>query len=318
MIQKLISAGAILLNGQKTRSSRVISQGDMILICRPEMAAPNSMASLNPVRMDLDILWEDEYLLVVNKPAGLMVHPGAGQHGPTLAEGLLYHCKGLLPGGGTRSQRPGIVHRLDKGTTGSLVCAKNEAVHRHLAEQFKKKTNRREYLALLNGSLNHGIGSVESYLYRDPGNRLKYASMAPKEYQGLAKANRAKGYRFARSHFEKLADFGHRLSLARVRLETGRTHQIRVHAASLSCPLLGDPLYGLAGELPAYFDARVRGLIARLRRQMLHAEILGFVHPVSQKYMEFKAPLPADFSEVLGNLRPYRIDDHSGKISDES
>lgn len=304
-LKKLIQSGNVFTNNHAGKASLVMNHGDVIRVSVPEEP---SVDHIQPIEMPLDILYEDDDLIVINKPSGLTVHPGAGDHGPTLVEGLLHHCRELSEGGGQQGFRPGIVHRLDRDTTGALVCAKNDFAHRHLAEQFQKKTNKREYIALLGGVFSQHEKTVESYLTRDPKNRLIFCSIKPSEFEQVH-PDRKKAYRWSRSWFQKVANYGHRLSLVRVRLDTGRTHQIRVHSASLNCPVLGDQHYGRNEMLPETFARTVRDSVNVLKRQMLHGETLGFVHPVTGEYLEFKAPLPADFLELIGKLEPYRLTD---------
>lgn len=307
-IKKLILSGHVRVNQAEGRPSRTTLAGDLIQVTFP-LPEEKKTSSGQLSELPLEILYEDDYLIVLNKAAGVLVHPGAGQKGPSLVDSLLSHCSRLSAGTDPGGQRPGIVHRLDQGTSGALVCAKNDAVHEHLAGQFRDKTNRREYTALLNGVPPFRKKFVESYLFRDPENRRKYASASAKSIQEGGLVGQ-RGYRLARSCFIMTANYGHRLSQVSVRLETGRTHQIRVHAASLGCPVLGDPLYGCRNELPSHFDSGLKQSIAALNRQMLHAEILGFLHPVFQKYMEFIAPFPDDFLAVRSELEAYKISDN--------
>lgn len=261
--------------------------------------------SLTPAPLELDILFEDEHLIVVNKAAGIVVHPGAGVHSTTLVEGILHYLGKEAPSGATR---PGIVHRLDKDTSGAIVVAKNDVVHRGLAEQFANKSNFREYVAILNGTLDGLAGGkveYESYLYRDPAHRLRFASMPAAEYQAKFSEVEPKGYRYAKSTFEVQGEFKSRISLSYVRLHTGRTHQIRVHAKALGAAVLGDGLYGLAPTLPKAFGEEAAKAVLAVKRQMLHARFLGFTHPATGKVERFEAPLPGDMQSLLRVLSPH-------------
>lgn len=290
-IQKSIKSGKIVVNGSVCKQNALLNSGDHIL-----GAIEGERRSLLSQPIDLDIVYEDDDLIVLNKPAGISVHPGAGVPETTLVEGLLDYC-GKLSEAYTSWERPGIVHRLDKGTSGLMVCAKTDLAFSGLAKQFAMKTNTREYRAFVDGLLPSAQMLVENHLHRDPRNRLRFAVTD----QGL------KG-KFARSYFVTEATFGHRISLVRVKLFTGRTHQIRVHAKHLGAPVLGDPLYHSKAMLPEVFSKEVRELVNGLSRQMLHAFKLGFTHPLKGDYVEFIADFPEDMDEVLGSLRAYKAE----------
>ena len=236
-----------------------------------------------PEEIPLDIVYEDESLLVVNKPAGLVVHPGAGNWNHTLVNGLLAHCGSGLSGiGGVR--RPGIVHRIDKDTSGLLVVAKTDVAHLALAKQFEAHSIQREYQAFVWGRLNNEEGRIEGNIGRSTTNRQKMALVRT-------------GGKTAVTHYKRLAVFGSDLvSHIKCVLETGRTHQIRVHLSSIHHPLVGDSVYGHAPKNATDF-------LRFFPRQALHAGVLGFVHPVTQEQMLFEAPLPKDLSELLDQLR---------------
>lgn len=299
-LARLIRDGLVSYDGMPTKASTLVQPGATITIQWPT-PAPSTLA---PIAVPLTILYEDEDLVVIDKQAGLAVHPGAGDTGPTLVQALLAREMPLSSGGQAEAQalgsRPGIVHRLDKDTTGVMVVAKNDSSHAHLAKQFHDKTNLREYVALLTGVLAQEQTTITSWLARDPKNRLRFVSLPSEPVAGQARA------RFARSHFRRVATYGNRLCLVKVRLDTGRTHQIRVHAASLKAPILGDPLYGSAIQLPKSFSAEAQRHLAGLRRQMLHAAVLGFSHPRSAVWMQFEAPYPDDFREVCRILEVYK------------
>jgi 23S rRNA pseudouridine1911/1915/1917 synthase len=289
-IQKLIDSKMVVVNGSDTTSNYRVRAGDQINI---SIVSENQL-ELRPQPLKLDILYEDEDLLVINKEAGLTVHPGAGTFGTTtLVEGVLYYLKQSPK---PDQLRPGIVHRLDKDTTGALVVSKNEFAHHKLSLQFSEKTNHREYAALLVGVLPQAELSVESYLSRDPHHRLKFVSN-PTDPGGSA--------RWAKTVFREQARFAHRMSLASVTLHTGRTHQIRVHAKVLNASVLGDPLYGHKVDFGGHMTKEVQAALNKASRQMLHARLLGFTHPRTGVQMMFEAPVPEDFKSLLNLLKPY-------------
>ena len=293
-IQKLVTGGHVQVNGRVATGRTKLKGGERIEIHWP----PSPPMDLAPIAMALDIVFEDEHLVVINKPAGLAVHPGAGAPTATLVHGLLAHCQRLgRPTGAdpTTWERPGIVHRLDKDTTGVIVCAKTDRAHADLAKQFHdKKTLEREYVALLDGLLAAEVVAHESYLARDPQHRQRF-----KSFPSGAQPQKS---RWAKSYFFRTEVLGGRLTLARVRLVTGRTHQIRLHAVDLRAPIVGDPLYHRPLDLPRGFSEAARRLGKALNRQLLHAGLLGFDHPVTGARMRFTAPLPADFQSFLANL----------------
>ncbi len=314
-VQALIRAGHITVNGEKKKTGYALELGDRIEITWPEGKGPAGADSaedeLVASEIPLDILYEDEAVLVINKQAGIVVHPGAGTRGqPTLLAGVLAHlarAASELPGD---PERPGVVHRLDKDTSGVIVMAKTPEAHRHLALQFKNKTNLREYVALLDGAMADDERTVESYLYRDPRFRTRFASLTQEEYvakqeETSERGRELLGYRYAKTLFTRRKVFGRRLTLALMRLETGRTHQIRVHAKSLGLPVWGDSLYGSTRRLPPHFPVDLRQAIENTPRLLLHARRLGFVHPTSGQKLAFEAPLPADFRGVLELLEKH-------------
>mgnify|MGYP003290063729 CR=1 FL=1 len=271
-VQKLIEEGKILKNQTISKGKDAVKAGDEILVTVPE---PEGMTIL-PEKMDLAILYEDSDIIVVNKPKGMVVHPAAGHYEGTLVNGLLYHCKESLSGiNGVL--RPGIVHRIDRDTTGVLVVCKNDTAHRNLAEQFKVHSIIRYYDAIVYNAFKEASGHIETLIGRNPKDRLKMA--VTKNYG----KNAITGYRV-------LENFGNKYSHIRCKLETGRTHQIRVHMAHIGHPLLGDTVYG-PGKDPF-----------SLQGQALHAGVLGFIHPTSGEYMEFSAPLPEYFINLMEKL----------------
>lgn len=299
-IKKLFQDPGVTLNGKKAKGGDLIRQGDEVAFLAFGEAEP---ARLKPTAMALDVLYEDEALLVINKPKGLVVHPGAGTTEATLVEGILFHLgiREEQNAASPEALRPGIVHRLDKDTSGVLVCAKNPIVQRELARQFQDKTNLREYVALLDGTLVHEETIIDNHLTRDPRERTRYVAVPNEVVREKAAAGEdTSGYRWAKSVFFRQIVYSDRLTLARVRLFTGRTHQIRAHARFLGVPVVGDPLYHPQQlQLPPGFPKAVAAKLMSVQTQLLHARILGFVHPLSGRKLAFEAPLPQEFREVL-------------------
>lgn len=273
-IQKLIKEGHVSVNGKPVKANYKLGAGDEISVEIPEAKEPDIL----PEDIPLDILYEDQDILVVNKPKGMVVHPAAGHYSGTLVNALMYHCKDSLSGiNGV--MRPGIVHRIDMDTTGSLLVCKNDETHRILAEQLKEHTIRREYHAIVYGNIKEDTGTVDAPIGRHPTDRKKMSINHKNGKQAV-------------THYEVLERFGN-FTYIRCRLETGRTHQIRVHMASLHHPLLGDEVYGPSSRPP----------FPGLKGQVLHAKILGIYHPATGEYMEFDAPLPQYFVDLLQKLR---------------
>lgn len=271
-LQKLIRDGSVLVDGKPAKAGAKLSEGTRIELLLPKPAEPEIL----PEDLSLDILYEDGDVILINKPKGMVVHPSAGHYTGTLVNGLLYHCRGELSGiNGVL--RPGIVHRIDKDTTGVLIACKNDRAHNALAEQLKEHTITRRYRAIVCGNLKEEEGTVDAPIGRHPVERKKMAVV------------RSGGKR-AVTHYRVLERFG-AYTYIECRLETGRTHQIRVHMASIGHPLLGDEVYG-RGKNPFHLEG-----------QTLHAMVLGFVHPSTGEYMEFEAPLPEYFEELLRKLR---------------
>ena len=271
-LQKLLKDQAVSVNGKPVKANYKTQEGDRILLEVPDLRDPDIL----PEDIPLDILYEDEYLMVVNKPKDMVVHPSAGHMEGTLVNGIMAHCKGRLSGiNGVL--RPGIVHRIDKDTTGALLICKDDAVHRDIAEQLKEHSIKRRYRAIVQGNLKEDEGTVDAPIGRHPVDRKKMA------------VNYKNG-KEAVTHYKVLERFG-QYTYIECRLETGRTHQIRVHMASIGHPLLGDTVYGTAKNP------------WKLQGQTLHAMILGFRHPVTGEYMEFEAPLPEYFCKLLDKLR---------------
>ena len=280
-IQKLIKSGQVTLNEKSPRASSRIRADDRILLDMP----PLKELDVEPEKMDLDIVYEDEDVILINKPKDMVVHPCPGRYSGTLVNGLLYHCVGHLSGiNGVL--RPGIVHRIDKDTTGILIVCKNDLAHKCLAAQLKEHTITRRYEAIVYHNLSEEEGTIDAPIGRNPADRKKMAVVD-------------KNGKRAVTHYRVLNHLNHNFNHIECRLETGRTHQIRVHMASIKHPLLGDTVYGPA-KTPA--KALKSTIAARLKGQCLHAKVLGFLHPRSGKYMEFSAPLPDYFTEILDSL----------------
>ncbi len=278
--ERLIAEGRVQITGGEPNKKYRLKGGEQITLTLP---APTPAEAL-PEDIPLDIIYEDEDIVVINKPQGMVVHPAAGNERGTLVNALLHHCKGSLSGiGGV--ERPGIVHRIDKDTSGLLVVAKNDLAHQHLAEQLKTHTVSRIYMAIVLGNLREDHGTVHAPIGRHPTDRKR-----------MTVTRRVGEGRDAITHYTVLERFG-AFTLVECRLETGRTHQIRVHMSSLGHPLLGDSVYGGDGTK---FEAIHRRF---LHGQCLHAGELQLIHPRTGAQMHFSAPLPADFCSVLDILR---------------
>ena len=271
-LQGLMEAGFVRRNGAPANKKDKLAAGDRITLTLPD---PQPIEA-QPQDIPLDIVYEDDHLLVVNKPKGMVVHPAPGNPDGTLVNALLYHCRGRLSGVGG-AIRPGIVHRIDKDTSGLLVVAKDDLTHQGLSEQMAVHAIHRVYHAVVYGNIRQDTGTIEAPIGRDPRDRKR---MAVTPGQGKR----------ACTHWQVLARFG-RFTLLACRLETGRTHQIRVHMAHIGHPLAGDPVYG------------PRSVIRELQGQCLHAKELGFRHPVTGQEMRFDSPLPAYFTTFLERLR---------------
>jgi 23S rRNA pseudouridine1911/1915/1917 synthase len=286
-IQKLISDHHILVDGRPMKSSYRLRGGDRIRIDVPPLEKP----SLEPENIPLDIVYQDSDLLVVNKKAGMVVHPATGNYSHTLVNALLFHCKDLSGINGVL--RPGIVHRLDKNTSGLLVVAKNDFAHLGLAEQIQNRTLLREYLAVIWGHMASEEGSIEAPIGRAIKDRKKMAVTRLKGRESLTQYKLLERY--------DLCD------LLSIRLKTGRTHQIRVHLSYLNHPVLGDPEYGGRQKwIKGIHDAKrpfAQKLLSAIDRQALHARKLGFVHPRTEEFQEFNSSLPEDMDSLLNLLR---------------
>ena len=271
-LQKIIKDGNVLVNGEPKKSSYRLEDGDEVTADLPELKSPD----IEPENIPLDILYEDDSILMVNKPKGMVVHPSAGHYTGTLVNAVLWHCQGQLSGINGVS-RPGIVHRIDKDTTGVLVVCKNDAAHNAVAAQLKEHSITRKYRAIVHGVIKEDEGTVDAPIGRHPTERKKMAS-------GVKNGKRAV------THYRVLERF-QGYTYVECQLETGRTHQIRVHMASIHHPLLGDTVYG-----PAKDSHHLEG-------QTLHAMVLGLIDPVTGEYLEVEAPLPEYFENLLKKFR---------------
>jgi len=270
-IRNLIALGKIKVNSNPVKPSYILKNGDVIDLALPE----NKELKIKAEAISLDIIYEDEYLVVINKPADMIVHPAGKIRSGTLVNALLYHCQDSLSGiGGVI--RPGIVHRLDKNTSGLMVVAKNDFAHIDLSRQIKDHQVTKKYLSLVHGNLKDDSGIIDAPIGRSLKNRKKMAVTEGKSREAI-------------THFKVLKRFSG-YTLVEATLRTGRTHQLRVHLAFIGYPIVGDQLYG----------QKRQGL--NIHRQALHSYVLGFLHPASKKYMEFSAPLPQDMQKLIDYL----------------
>ncbi|ROR29158.1 23S rRNA pseudouridine1911/1915/1917 synthase [Mobilisporobacter senegalensis] len=272
-IQKLMKEESVIVNSVPVKASYKVTTGDMVVITVPE---PTEM-KIEPENIPLDIVYEDMDIIIINKAKGMVVHPAAGHYSGTIVNALLYHCKEELSGiNGVL--RPGIVHRIDMNTTGLIVVCKNDKAHAFIAEQLKEHSITRRYNALVYNSFKEEEGTVEASIARHPIDRKKMAITTH-------------GGKRAVTHYKVLENFSSKYAYIECTLETGRTHQIRVHMASIHHPLLGDDVYGVAKDP------------FKLEGQALHARVLGFIHPTTKEYIEFEAPLPEYFTGLISKLR---------------
>ena len=287
-IQRLIEEGFVFVDDEIITDKNFKTRlGDIYQVILPEPQ------EAKPVSQDipLDVLFEDEDLIVINKPAGMTVHPAAGVYKNTLVNALLYHCKGSLSGIGGVA-RPGIVHRIDRNTSGILVVAKNDIAHRHLAEQFFVHSIQRTYQAIVYNVPNPLVGTIEGNIARSPYDRKKMALVHS-------------GGKTAITHYETLERFKNVASLVQCQLETGRTHQIRVHLSSIGCHLIGDDVYVKPKKTAISIPEALKTYINNFPRQALHAASLGFEHPRTHQVLHFKTEMPDDMQELLKRLRLY-------------
>lgn len=263
-VQKLIDNDLILVNNKKIKNSYKVQNDDII-----EIGALEEISKIIPEKMDLDIVYEDDDVIVVNKKSGVVVHPAQGNYTGTLVNGLLYHSKSLSKING--EFRPGIVHRIDKDTSGLILIAKNDKAHLSLSEQLKNKTTTRKYIALVEGVINHDTGTIDAPIGRDANDRKKMNVTSFNSKNAV-------------THFKVLEKYKN-ATLIECKLETGRTHQIRVHMKYIGHPVINDPVYGRKS--------------ATNFGQMLHAKTIGFIHPTTNEYLEFDCELPSEFLEML-------------------
>ncbi|AVF21697.1 putative RNA pseudouridine synthase YlyB [Paenibacillus larvae subsp. larvae] len=269
-IQQWIKEGHISVNEKQVKPNYKLAEGDRIKLNIPDP----EQVDIRPEPIPLDIYYEDKDVIVVNKPRGMVVHPAPGHSSGTLVNALMYHCKDLS--GINGEMRPGIVHRIDKDTSGLIMAAKHDKAHASLADQLKEHSVTRKYLALVQGNLAHEQGTVEAPIGRDPKDRKLYTVTEKNSKEAV-------------SHFVVMERFGD-YTLTELKLETGRTHQIRVHMKFIGHPLVGDPAYGKSKK-------------EWIRGQALHAAVLGFKHPMTREYLEFEAPLPEDMKQLIHSLR---------------
>lgn len=269
-IQKIIDNGDILVCGRKVKASYKVKRGDEIIVITPDSVIPDII----PENIPLDIIYEDDDVAVVNKPKGMVVHPAPGHYEHTMVNALMYHCKSLSGINGV--MRPGIVHRIDKDTTGSVIVCKNDKAHESIAGQLEKHSIKREYLAIVTGVIESDEGTVDKPIGRSSSDRKK-----------MCVTDRGKRAVTHYSVLKRSNDF----TLVKCVLETGRTHQIRVHMASIGHPLAGDEVYGHKVKTPVDTNG-----------QALHAHILGFVHPTTNEYVETVAPIPEYFEKFVETM----------------
>ncbi|MEO8434167.1 MAG: RluA family pseudouridine synthase [Pyrinomonadaceae bacterium] len=279
-LQRAVADGEVLLGGRIEKPSYKLKTGDEI---EADLVTA-ARSSFAPENIPVEAIYEDDDLIVINKPAGMVVHPAAGIQSGTLANALAYHFQDLSSSGGTI--RPGIIHRLDKDTSGLLVVAKTEVAHENLADQFRDREIFKSYIALVHGSLARDSGSIDEPIARDPRHRTRMAVV--------------RGGRPSISHYKVRRRY-ERFTLLDVEIKTGRTHQIRVHLAWINHPVVSDPVYG-GGRDKTVADAQLRARISRLERQFLHAEQLGFRHPRTGAEMKFTVALPDNLQQFLADL----------------
>ena len=282
-VQGLIKEGFVKVNDLSPKTSYRLKRGDHVSLSIP----PVRSCHLEPERVEFSLIHEDSSLVVLNKPSGLVIHPAPGHPKGTLVHGLLHYCRDLSGIGGIL--RPGIVHRLDKDTSGLMVVAKNDRAHTFLARQFKAGTVNKRYLAIVHGIINGDNGKIDLPIGRHPRRRKEMSVLCS-------------GGKRAMTAWKKREEFGTKFSLLSVAPKTGRTHQIRVHLSYVGHPILGDPVYGHKGNWWKRHFSLKDEILLQIKRQMLHAETLGFVHPDSENYCEFQAPLPKEMEIVLNRL----------------
>ncbi len=272
-IKRLIQEGFVKVNDQAGKPGYKLKIDDKVAVIIP----PPKKSAIDPEKIELDIVYEDKDLIVINKPRGMVVHPAAGNYSGTLVNALLHHCAGLSNVGGV--ERPGIVHRLDKFTSGLLVVAKNDKTHQELSKQFEQKTIFKKYIALVHGVVRENQGIIDENIGRNPNNRKTMAVIKDEDIKSRKAITEYKVIKYFKDY-----------TLLEIILKTGRTHQIRVHLTSIGHPIVGDPTYGHRKEAFAVCG------------QLLHATKLGFIHPRTKKYVEFEKAMPEDMKTVLKKL----------------
>jgi 23S rRNA pseudouridine1911/1915/1917 synthase len=291
-VQQAIDSGNVLVNDKKTKSNYKLRGNDVIQIVLP---TPSYDYTVQAKNIPLDIIYEDEELMVINKPIGMVVHPGHGNYTGTLVHALLWHCKTIA--NKDDETRPGLVHRIDKNTTGLMVIGKTEHAINHLSKQFFDRTIERNYIALVWGDIDEEKGRIETYIGRNPKNRKLYKCVKD-ESEG----------KYAATNYEVIRRFGY-VTLIRCKLETGRTHQIRVHLKHIGHTLFGDDIYGghqiLAGTVYTKYKQFIQNCLELMPYQALHAQSIGFVHPTTHKKLYFEQELPDNFLQLLAKWETY-------------
>jgi 23S rRNA pseudouridine1911/1915/1917 synthase len=275
-IKKIIDDGFVLSGTHSLKAKYRVKDGEQIKVIMP----PTRKLNVEGENIPLDVVYEDSSVIIINKPHGMVVHPAAGNFSGTMVNALLYHCKDLSGIGGV--ERPGIVHRLDKDTSGLLMVAKDDRSHQMLTKQLQERTILRKYIAIVDGKMKENFGTIDKEIGRHTKDRKKMSTVTRKGRESVSK-------------FKVLQRFS-KASLIEVILKTGRTHQIRVHLSSIGYPLLGDKVYG---------GRKIRSAGSIIKRQALHAALLGFHHPKTDKYLEFDSQLPDDMQEAINNLKKY-------------
>lgn len=279
-VQRLIKEGLVLVNNKTENQNYKVKTTDVITIHKPE----EEKEILIPEQIPIKILYMDEHIVVVDKPSGMVVYPAAGHNRGTLLNALAYHCKKLATVGGP--MRPGVVHRLDKDTSGVMVVALDDKTYYDLVEQFKKRTINRKYISLVYGNIKEDSGEIEMKIGRAISDRKKMSTQAKRGKEAVTR-------------WRVIARFD-AATLIEAKLGTGRTHQIRVHFSAIGHPVLGDKTYGKKVEVEVKVEGKRKKII--FPRQMLHAETLGFIHPATKEYLEFSSPLPEDIEECIKKL----------------
>lgn len=296
-IQSLIRDQAVKINGIPVKTSYRLKPDDQIDFIIP----PATPCEVRPEAVDFSVIYEDSWLIVINKPAGLVIHPAPGHASGTLVHGLLHRCSGLSGVGGV--MRPGIVHRLDKDTSGLLVVAKNDFAHNSLSSQFKEGGISKKYIALVHGIVPGEKGEIDLAISRHPVRRKEMAVSPSKGKRAL-------------TLWDKLEVIGGKFTLLSVTLKTGRTHQIRVHLSHLGYPILGDQVYGFRKSWWDRHCPEAQGVVSSLNRQMLHSMLLGFIHPETKKYVEFHSQIAPDMEQAIVDLRKLYEEKRSWALKD--